>query len=419
MVTAILKAPVLFFDSNPIGRVLNRFSKDIGCMDEVLPKTFLFAVQLVLFVLTAALLPLVANVWLVAVVVPIILSYVYIARFFMRTSRELRRLESVCRSPVLTQISETLDGLDTIRSRGRQQEYQDSHNRAYYMVLAGTRWLGIRLDLLSALLIGAVALTAALYSHDNALVGLAFVYVFETSHFTQVSVQQSSEVENLMTSVERVMAITQLESEPGYKTVKTRPEHWPTNGEIRFTGVSLRYYPEGPRVLKNLNWNVNGQSKIGIVGRTGAGKSSIIAAILRMPEAEGQITIDGVELKHLNIQESRKCISVLNQSPVVFSGSLRKNLDPLEKHSDVELWEVLEAVQLKQLESKVVILDEPTAHVDPKTEQIIHETIREKLKNSTVITIAHRLKTIEDCDKIVELRDGQLLVESLGRSNVL
>ncbi|XP_078346056.1 ATP-binding cassette subfamily C member 4-like [Oculina patagonica] len=461
MATAILKAPILFFDSNPIGRILNRFSKDIGCMDEVLPKTFLFAVQMVLFVLTAALLPLVANVWLVAVVVPIILSYVYIARYFMRTSRELRRLESVCRSPVLTQISETLDGLDTIRSRGRQQEfadllyrYQDTHNRAYYMVLAGTRWLGIRLDLLSALLIGAVALTAALYSHDNALVGLAFVYVFETSHFTQVSVQQSSEVENLMTSVERVMAITQLESEPGYKTVKTRPEHWPTNGEIRFTGVSLRYYPEGPRVLKNLNWNVNGQSKIGIVGRTGAGKSSIIAAFLRMPEAEGKITIDGVELKHLNIQESRKCISVLNQSPVVFSGSLRKNLDPLEKHSDVKLWEALEAVQLKQLvenlqgkldytlnsrgmnlsvgekqliclarvllqESKVVILDEPTAHVDPKTEQIIHETIREKLKNSTVITIAHRLKTIEDCDRIVELRDGQMVVESLGRSNVL
>ena len=125
MVTAILKAPVLFFDSNPIGRILNRFSKDIGCMDEVLPKTFLFAVQIVLFVLTAALVPLVANAWLAAVVVPIILLYVYIARYFMRTSRELKRLECVCRSPVLTQISETLDGLDTIRSRGRQQEFAD------------------------------------------------------------------------------------------------------------------------------------------------------------------------------------------------------------------------------------------------------------------------------------------------------
>ena len=248
-----------------------------------------------------------------------------------------------------------------------------------------------------------------------------------------------------MTSVERVMTITKLESEPGYQTRTQRPEHWPTNGEINFTKVSLRYYPQGPRVLKDLNLNIAGQSKIGIVGRTGVGKSSITAALLRMPEVEGQITIDGVELTSLNIQESRKCISVLNQSPVVFSGSLRENLDPLGKHSDLELWDALEIVQLKQLvetlqgklgyrlnykglnlssgekqliclarvllqESKIVILDEPTAHVDPKTEQIIHETIREKLKNSTVITIAHRLKTIEDCDKIIELRNGQVIV---------
>ena len=252
-----------------------------------------------------------------------------------------------------------------------------------------------------------------------------------------------------MTSVERVMAITKLESEPGYQTEIQRPEHWPTNGEINFTGVALRYYPEGPIVLKNLNLNIERQSKIGVVGRTGAGKSSIIAAILRMPEATGKIIIDGVEVNNLNVQESRKCISVLNQSPVVLSGSLRKNLDSLGKHSDVELWDALEAVQLKPLvetlqgkldyplnyrgmnlsagerqliclsrvllqESKIVILDEPTAHVDPKTERIIHETIREKLKNSTVITIAHRLKTIEDCDKIVELKDGQLINESTG-----
>ena len=125
MATAILKAPILFFDSNPVGRILNRFSKDIGCLDEVLPKTLLFAIQLVMFVLTAALLPLAANAWLAAVVVPIIILYVYIARYFLKTSRELKRLESVCRSPVLSQIAETLDGLDTIRTRKRQQEFAD------------------------------------------------------------------------------------------------------------------------------------------------------------------------------------------------------------------------------------------------------------------------------------------------------
>ena len=277
-----------------------------------------------------------------------------------------------------------------------------------------------------------------------ALVGIAFVYVFETAHFTQVSVQQSAEVESLMTSVERVIAITKIQPEPGYKTVSVRPRQWPTTGNVNLTGVTLRYYPEGAKVLDNINLNINGKSKIGIMGRTGAGKSSIIAAIMRMPEAEGIITIDGVNMNDLNVQESRRCVSVLSQDPVVFSGTLRKNLDPLGKHSDADLWSALEAVQLKTLVetlqgklshtmsnngmnlsvgekqliclarvllqgSQIVILDEPTAHVDPKTEHVIHETIRDKLKNSTVITISHRLKSIEHCDKIVVLKDGELV----------
>lgn len=276
--------------------------------------------------------------------------------------------------------------------------------------------------------------------------GIAFVYVFETVHFTQVSVQQSAEVESLMTSVERVMAISKINPEPGYKTASTITRQWPTNGQITFTGVSLRYYPEGAKVLDNLNLSIDGQSKTGIVGRTGSGKSSIIAALMRMPEAEGTITIDGVKLNDLNVQQSRRCISVLRQDPVVFSGTIRKNLDPLGKHSDAVLWAALEAVQLKQLVetlqgklsytltnsgmnlsvgekqllclarvmlqgSKIVILDEPTAHVDPKTEHIIQETIRDKLKNSTVIMISHRVKSIENCDKIVALKDGHLIDE--------
>ena len=249
-----------------------------------------------------------------------------------------------------------------------------------------------------------------------------------------------------MTSVERVMAMTDLEPEPGYQTVPAGPNQWPTNGEIQFNGVSLRYYPEGPRALDNVNLNIDGQSKIGIVGRTGAGKSSIGASILRLPEAEGMITIDGVSLSDLNVQESRKSISILSQDPVVFSGTIRKNLDPLGEHSDADLWDVLEAAQLKPLveslqgklsyrltnkgmnlsvgerqliclarvllkESKIVILDEPAAHIDPKTAQIIQETIQKRLINSTVITISHRLKAIEHCDKIVLMKDGHLVHE--------
>ena len=247
----------------------------------------------------------------------------------------------------------------------------------------------------------------------------------------------------MMTSVERVMAYTSLDSEPGYKIKTLPPLNWPHGGHVSFRNVTLRYYPGGPQVLKNLTFDIQEKLKLGIVGRTGDGKSSIVAAILRMPEAEGAVFIDDVPINSIQLQESRKCISVLSQSPVLFSGSLRKNLDPLSKYGDDDLWNVLTEVKLHGLvenlegqldyellekgenlsvgerqliclartllqQNKIVILDEPTAHVDPNTERTIWTTVREKLKNSTVITIAHRLNTVKDCDAILVLREGQV-----------
>ena len=246
-----------------------------------------------------------------------------------------------------------------------------------------------------------------------------------------------------MTSVERVMTYTKLDSEPGYKVQRLPPEHWPLEGNITFKDVSLTYYPGGPQVLKKINLNIKGGTKIGVVGRTGAGKSSFVAALMCMPDAVGDIMIDDIPIKQINLQEARRCISVLGQSPVLFSGSLRKNLDLLEQLQDSDLWRALENVQLKELverlegkldhellehganlsagerqliclarvllqQSKIVILDEPTAHVDPDTEKTIWNVVREKLKDSTVITIAHRLTTIRDCDMILILRDGEV-----------
>ena len=247
-----------------------------------------------------------------------------------------------------------------------------------------------------------------------------------------------------MTSVERVMAYTNLVSEPGYNTETLPPINWPQDGHVSFRNVVLRYYPGGPQVLKNLNFEIHRKAKVGIVGRTGDGKSSIVAALLRMPEAEGEIFIDNVCISSVQLQESRRCMSVLSQSPVLFSGSLRKNLDPLAKHRDDELWNVLEEVKLTHLvegldgkldyellergenlsvgerqliclartllqESKIVILDEPTANVDPNTERTIWNTVHEKLKDCTVISIAHRLNTVKHCDLILVLKEGQVV----------
>ena len=255
-----------------------------------------------------------------------------------------------------------------------------------------------------------------------------------------------------MTSVERVMTYTKLHSEPGYKVERLPPEHWPRVGSIVFQDVSLTYYPGGPRVLKKINLNFEGGAKIGVAGRTGAGKSSFVAALMRMPDADGEIMIDDIPIKEINLKEARRCISVLGQSPVLFSGSLRKNLDLAEQFQDSDLWRALEDVQLRELveglegqldhellehganvsvgerqliclarvllqQSKIIILDEPTAHVDPETEQTIWKVVREKLRDSTVITIAHRLNTIRDCDMILVLKNGE--VDEFGRFDSL
>ena len=277
----------------------------------------------------------------------------------------------------------------------------------------------------------------------TAFAGLAIVYGIQTVDLTQYAVRKTSEVENLMTSVERVITYTKLDSEPGYKVIQLPPEQWPREGNIALQDVSLTYYPGGPQVLKKVNVSIKGGSKIGVAGRTGAGKSSFVAALMRMPDADGDIIIDDVQIKGINLQSSRRCISVLGQSPVLFSGSLRKNLDLMDQFQDVDLWRALEDVQLKDLveslegrldhellehganvsvgerqliclarillqQNKIIILDEPTAHVDPETEQTIWNVVREKLRDATVITIAHRLNTIKDCDMILVFKNGEV-----------
>lgn len=273
--------------------------------------------------------------------------------------------------------------------------------------------------------------------------GLSFVYVIQANGLFALAVKKISDVENYMTSVERVISFTKISPEPGYKVERRPPEHWPHEGSITFKNVSLTYYPGGPQVLKKVNFCINGGEKIGLAGRTGAGKSSFVSALMRMPDAVGEIIIDNIPIKEINIQDARKCISVLGQNPVLFSGSLRRNLDVLNRYEDVDLWRVLEEVQLKGLveslegqlgyvlmengtnisvgerqliclarvllqRSKIIVLDEPTAHVDPDTEQTIWNVVRDKLKDSTAITIAHRLNTIKDCDIILVLKDGEI-----------
>ncbi|XP_068705945.1 ATP-binding cassette sub-family C member 4-like isoform X2 [Montipora foliosa] len=410
MVEATLHAQLSFFDTNPTGRILNRFSRDVGCMDEQLPQTFILCIQDILFAISAVLLPVVANPWLLFVFFPTIVAFSLFGRYYLKTSRELKR-------------------------------HQDLHNQAFYMVFESTRWFGLRVDLLCVPFITCVGLATVGFSIDPAIAGLSLSYVMETLDSIQYAVRQFSNVESLMTSVERVITYTHLEPEPGYKTKVLPPTCWPHDGHVAFHDVTLTYYEGGPKVLRDLHFSIPGKSKIGIVGRTGAGKSSLVAAILRMPDAQGDVIVDGVRINDINLQESRRCISVLSQVPVLFSGSLRRNIDPMNQYEDDHLWAALEDVQLKSFvaslngklefellerganlsvgerqlvclartllqNNRIVILDEPTAHVDPTTETTVWNTVNTKLKNCTVITIAHRLDTIKNSDMILVMRDG-------------
>lgn len=309
------------------------------------------------------------------------------------------------------------------------------------MFKQGARWLAVRLSLLSCLLVIVVAIASILMSQDAAFAGLSLAYIIQAVVLTQITVRELADVETFMASVEQVMAYTKLDPEPGYKQEQLPPAQWPNEGNITLQDFSLTYYPGGPQVLKGINVSIKGGTKIGVAGRTGAGKSSIVAGLMRMPDPDGQVIVDGIKLKDLSIQAARRFISVLGQSPVIFGGPLRKNLDFEEQFEDADLWRVLEDVQLRDFVEKldgglnyelleqgsnisvgerqliclarvllqrnqIVILDEPTANVDPDTEKTIWQVVRKMLKNSTVIIIAHRLHTIQDCDKILVFHDG-------------
>lgn len=452
MFESILKAPVLFFDRNPIGRILNRFSKDIGHMDDLLPLTFLDFIQTLLLVVSVIAVAAAVIPWILIPLVPLSIIFVVLRRYFLETSRDVKRLESTTRSPVFSHLSSSLQGLWTIRAykaEERCQElfdaHQDLHSEAWFLFLTTSRWFAVRLDAICALFVIVVAFGSLVLAKtlDAGQVGLALSYSLTLMGMFQWSVRQSAEVENMMISVERVIEYTDLEKEAPWECRKRPPPSWPHEGVIVFDNVNFSYSLDGPLVLKHLTALIKSREKVGIVGRTGAGKSSLISALFRLSEPEGKIWIDKILTTEIGLHDLRKKMSIIPQEPVLFTGTMRKNLDPFNEHSDEELWKALEEVQLKEAiedlpgkmdtelaesgsnfsvgqrqlvclarailkKNRILIIDEATANVDPRTDELIQQKIREKFAQCTVLTIAHRLNTIIDSDKIMVLDSGRL-----------
>ncbi|XP_056643789.1 probable multidrug resistance-associated protein lethal(2)03659 isoform X2 [Diorhabda sublineata] len=453
MFVNIVYSPMRFFNINPSGRILNRFSKDIGSLDEVLPMTLLDTVQIGLSVAGIGLVISSLSYWIMIPTITIAVIFYVLRVIFLETSRDVKRVESITRSPIYTHLSASLQGLTTIRAFKAEEilktefdRYQNLHSAAFFMYLGANRTFGFWLDFICVIYI-ALVIVALLFIKSEQFagnMGLALTQAMTLTGTFQWGMRQWSELENQMTSVERVQEYADLKQEEEEEEQMKKPQkNWPEEGKVEFIDMSLHYSRDDPPVLKNLSFKIQPTEKVGIVGRTGAGKSSLIQALFRLAEIDGQILIDDVDAKSISLKDLRSNISIIPQEPVLFSGTLRNNLDPFDEYKDEVLWNALEEVELKRAvdelpagldskmaeggsnfsvgqrqlvclaraiirNNKVLVLDEATANVDPYTDGLIQTTIRKKFDNCTVLTIAHRLHTIMDSDKVLVMDAGRV-----------
>ncbi|XP_073399008.1 multidrug resistance-associated protein 1 [Dendrobates tinctorius] len=460
----VLRFPMGFFERTPSGNLVNRFSKEIDTIDSTIPQIIKMFMGSLFNVIGACIIILLATPIVAVMIPPLGLLYFFVQRFYVATSRQLKRLESVSRSPVYSHFNETLLGASVIRAFGEQKQFiqisdfrVDENQRAYYPSIVSNRWLAIRLEFVGNCIVLFASLFAVIsrFTLSPGLVGLSVSYALQVTTYLNWLVRMSSELETNIVAVERVKEYADLEQEAPWTLQHTTPEsNWPHEGKIEFKNFCLRYREDLDLALKNINVTVQGGEKIGIVGRTGAGKSSLTLGLFRINEAaSGEIIIDGCNIAKIGLHDLRFKITIIPQDPVLFSGSLRMNLDPFEKYSDEEIWTSLELAHLKTFisglpdklnhecaeggenlsigqrqlvclarallrKTKVLVLDEATAAVDLETDGLIQSTIRKEFEDCTVITIAHRLNTIMDYTRVMVLDRGQI-VEFDSPSNLL
>ncbi|KAI6703377.1 hypothetical protein NL676_012513 [Syzygium grande] len=459
MLQSILRAPMLFFHTNPMGRIINRFAKDLGDIDRnVAQFVNFFMMQVWQLLSTFVLIGIVSTISLWAIM-PLLILFYAAYLYYQNTSREVKRLNSITRSPVYAQFGEALNGLSTIRAYKAYDRLatinakaMDNNIRFTLVNISSNRWLNVRLGTLGGIIIWLTATFAVMQTGtaENraafaSTMGLLLTYTLNITNNLNAVLMQASNAENSLNAVERVGVYIELPSEaPAIIEGNRPPPGWPSPGYIKFEDVVLRYRPELPPVLHGLSFSVAPREKLGIIGRTGAGKSSMINALFRIVELQkGRILIDGCNTSKIGLEDLRKVLSIIPQSPVLFSGTLRFNLDPFNEHNDADLWEALERAHLKNVmrrnssgldaevseggenfsvgqrqllclarallrRSNILVLDEATAAVDVRTDALIQKTIREELNHCTMLIIAHRLNTIIDTDRILVLNVGQV-----------
>ncbi|KAL5760091.1 hypothetical protein ACOSQ2_018929 [Xanthoceras sorbifolium] len=456
MITSVFRAPISFFDSTPSSRILNRSSTDQSTVDTDIPYR-LAGLAFALIQLLSIIFLMCQVAWQVFPFFLVILGIsIWYQAYYISTARELARMVGIRKAPILHHFSESISGAATIRCFNQEDRFLrrslsviDDYSRVGFHNSGTMEWLSVRINFLFNLvflLVLIILVTLPRSAIDPSLAGLAATYGLNLNVLQAWVIWNLCNVENKMISVERILQFTKLPSEAPLVINECRPDSdWPTNGNIELENLHVQYMPALPMVLKGITCTFPGEKKIGVVGRTGSGKSTLIQALFRVVDPSGGwILIDGVDISKIGLQDLRSRLGIIPQDPTLFQGTVRTNLDPLEQHSDQEIWEVINKCRLaaiirqdrrlldapvaedgenwslgqRQLvclarvflkKRRILVLDEATASIDTATDNVIQETIRKETNRCTVITVAHRIPTVIDNDLVLVLDEGKVL----------
>ncbi|KAK5971823.1 hypothetical protein GCK32_002081 [Trichostrongylus colubriformis] len=454
LVTAIMRAPLSFFEETPLGRILSRLVGDIHIVDIPLPINIRLVVDSLMHTVMILVVISISMPAYVIFVVPFTIAYAMIIKYFLPTNRQIKRIESAQRSQVLAVLSQNFEGAESIRAYGRVKstmlsfnEEVDSFTRCRYLVPATERWLALRLELIGNIMVLACSVLVSLFHEMSFItsgeIGLCVSYALSLTDMMNFSTRMMALSDANVVAVERIKEYHDIESEEQGGSDYPLLDAWPHSGAIDFYKFSIRYGEKF--AVKEMTLSIKGGEKVGIVGRTGSGKTSITRGLLRLTEkSSGDVFIDGVNISDLSLHELRSRITIIPQDPVLFSSTLRFNVDPFDRFADSDIWLALEACQLKEMVSKhehglmteieeggknisigerqllclcrslleggaIVILDEATASLDHVTQALVDAVVREHFRQATTITIAHNLETVGECDRIAVMEDGELV----------